>query len=252
MRFLVDPAQVILGPEGWFFLAIICVVLPLAALRQHGRLRAGTFRPTRTRIYTSAIVTHAAFLLLTWIVIRAAELDLFPIYQFTWFHAVVGAVALAIGLLPIFERFRLGDTLAHERTRLIAPRTPREFATFYFLSVTAGVAEEITYRGLLFTLLAVLLGGWWSAALAASLAFGIVHLFQGWKSSGVAALMGLREHIVVGLTGTLVVVMVVHALHDAIAGTAIGLKAARDEQFTGAEGAAETRPAAQSAAAENS
>jgi hypothetical protein len=113
----------------------------------------------------------------------------------------------------------------------------------------------LTNRGLLFTLLAALVARWvpgtgawvawvaWvAAALLASALFGVVHLFQGWKSAGIAALMGLREHIVVGLTGTLFVAMVVHALHDAIAGTVIGIRARREAAATGASGAAENAP----------
>jgi hypothetical protein len=40
--------------------------------------------------------------------------------------------------------------------------------------------------------------------------------------------MGLLAQIVVGLTGTLIVAIVVHALHDAIAGTAISIRARRE------------------------
>jgi membrane protease YdiL (CAAX protease family) len=252
MRFLVDPARVTFGPIAWLFLAFFCVGLPLGALRQHRRLEAGTLRLSRAQIYQSAIATHAMFLLMVWVVVRADRLDLFPAYHLTAPHVVVGLVALAVGLLPLFERFRRNDPVAKERVRLIAPRTPREFAAFYLVCVTAGFVEELTYRGLLFTLLAALVGGWVPAALCASALFGIVHLFQGWKSAGIAALMGLREHIVVGLTGTLFIAIVMHALHDAIAGTVIGLQARRESAATGASGAAENaQPTGGVAAAEN-
>jgi membrane protease YdiL (CAAX protease family) len=212
----------------------------------HRRLAAGTLQITRTRIYRSAIGTHAAFLLMVWAVTRTERLDLFPVYRPNALHVVVGLIALAIGLLPLLQRFNRTDAITRERTRLIAPRTPREFAGFYVLSITAGIAEELTYRGLLFTLLAALAIGvlpraaaWAVAAAVASIVFGIVHMFQGWKSAGIAALMGLREQLVVGLTGTLVVAIVVHALHDVIAGTVIGLRARAEEAATGAAGAAE-------------
>ena len=229
MRFLVDPAHVRLDAAGWLFLVIICVLLPLGALRQHRRLTAESDQPTRTRIYASAIATHAAFLLMVWWVVRDQNLQLLPAYRPALAHLAIGLGALALGLLPVLERFRLHDPVAGERVRLIAPRTPREFGFFYLLSMTAGIAEELTYRGLLFTLLAALLRSWWLAAIVAAAAFGIVHLFQGWKSAGIAGLMGLREHIVVGLTGSIFVAIVVHTLHDAVAGTVIGMRARREE-----------------------
>ena len=239
MLFLVDPSRVALDGAGWFFLVVVCVLLPLGALRQHRALAGSSERPSRSRIYASAIATHVVFLLMVWAVAHMARLSFFPPYHLTPLHLLIGLIALAIGLLPILERFRIQDSVAEERTRLIAPRTGREFPFFYLLCVTAGIAEELTYRGLLFTLLTVVVGGWWGAAIVSASAFGIVHLFQGWKAVGIATLMGLREQIVVGLTGTLLIAIVVHALHDAVAGTVIGLRAQHEESVTGGEAAAE-------------
>src|SRR6266568_7731852 len=156
MRFLMDPANVTVGPAGWLFLALVCVVLPLGAVRQQRRLRAGTLVPSRKQIYQSAIATHVMFLLFCWVVIRGSRLRLFPAYHVTAWHMVVGVLALAAGLLPLLLQFRRNDPVARERLLLIAPRTPREFASFYLVCVTAGVAEELAYRGVLFTLLAAL------------------------------------------------------------------------------------------------
>lgn len=239
MRFLMDPASVAIGPAGWVFLLLVCVGLPLGALRQHRRLSAGMLAPSRAQIYQSAVATHATFLLLCWVVIRSARLRLFPAYHVTTWHVVVGVVALAAGLLPLLRRFRRSDPVARARVRMIAPRTPNEFAAFYLVCVTAGIAEELAYRGVLFTLLASLVGGWWPAAVIAAALFGIVHLFQGWKSAGIAALIGLRDQVVVGLTGTLFVAIVIHTLHDAITGSVVAIRAGAEDAAIGAGGTAE-------------
>jgi len=261
MRFLMDPASVVVGPAGWLFLLVVCVGLPLGALRQHRRLNAGTLAPSRAQIYQSAIATHAMFLLLCWVVIRGARLRLFPAYHVTAWHVVVGLLALAVGLLPLLRRFRRNDPVARARLLMIAPRTPKELAAFYLVCVTAGVAEELAYRGVLFTLLASLVGAWWPAALIGGALFGIVHLFQGWKSAGIAALIGLRDQIVVGLTGTLFVAIVLHMLHDMITGSVVAMRAHAEEAAIAsggtavnvirAEGAAEY-PIRDRVAAENS
>lgn len=233
MRYLAEPGLVRWSAGPWLFILFMAIVLPLAALRQHREMRADP-RATRAEIYASAIATHAILLFIVWLVMRAQPFELLPPYRFSPWHLVVGLVALALGLVPLLERLRLADRDIEARTRLIAPRTPREQALFYGVSLSAGFAEELAYRGLLFTLVAALAGSWWVAALVCAALFGIVHLFQGWKGAGVASLMGLREHVVVGLTGTLVVAIAVHVLHDAIAGTVIGLRARRDER--GGEG----------------
>lgn len=228
MQFLLDPAGIRLGLAAWIFLLILCVLLPVGAVRQHRLLARGGFDVTRLRIYASGLTTHAGLLFLVWLVMRGETLSLLAPYRPLEWHVVIGAASLALGVVP-FLRGVAGDGLAARRTQLIAPRTPREFGMFYALSISAGFAEQLAYRGVLFTLLAALAGSWWLAAAGSAACFGIAHLFQGWRSAGIAGLIGMRDQIVVGLTGTLWVAIVVHILHDAIAGTVLGRRARREE-----------------------
>lgn len=225
MQFLVDPARVSVTIGGWLFLAVLCIVLPLGALRQHKRMEAAALKVSRWRIYASGVTTHLMLLILVFAAARDSGIALLRPYHVEGWHVAFGAVALAPGLLLLLKRFRREDPVARERLLLIAPRTPGELTAFYGLSISAGVIEELAYRGMLFTLLATLLHSWWLAAIVASIAFGMVHLFQGWRSAGIAGLIALRDHIVVGVTGTLFVAMVVHALHDIISGTVIARRA---------------------------
>lgn len=231
MHFVADPALVQWGLWPALFAAFMIFGLPIAALRQHrnGRLAA---RVSRREIYASAIATHAMLVLFVWAVIRMQPFGLLAAWRPGWWQLGIGLAALGLGLVPLLERLRLADPDIQARTRIIAPRTGREHAMFLGVAVSAGIAEELAYRGLLFTLVASVVSGWWMPAVICAAAFGIVHLFQGWKGAGIAALMGLREHLVVGLTGTLIVAMLVHVLHDAIAGIVIGRRARRDEEST--------------------
>jgi membrane protease YdiL (CAAX protease family) len=117
---------------------------------------------------------------------------------------------------------------------LIAPRTPRERVLFVGVAISAGFSEQVVYRGVLFILLAALLDSWWIAAVVAAAAFGVAHSFQGWKSAAVAALIGLRDQVVVGLTGTLVYAMLIHAIHDIVMGAVIALRVRRQDAASGA------------------
>jgi membrane protease YdiL (CAAX protease family) len=222
MRFLVDPAAITPGFASVLFLLVLCVALPVAAVRQHRMLASQPVAISRLRIYASGVATHAVLLLLAWLVVLEQRIDLLPPYHLSAVHALVGLAALGVGIVP-FLRSR-ADRIARERTESIAPRTPREFGAFYLLSGTAGIAEELAYRGVLFTLLSAITGSWWVAALLSAVCFGIAHLFQGVRSAGLASLIGLRDHVVVGITGTLWVAIAVHIAHDMIAGTIIGLQ----------------------------
>jgi membrane protease YdiL (CAAX protease family) len=229
MRLLVDPSAISLGPASWLFLAVLCVLLPAGAIRQHRLLYGQTLTIGRTRIYASGLVTHGLLLVLVWLVVREQQLSVFPAYRPTAWHLAVGLLSLAMGVLP-FVRSNRDDRVARERTRLIAPRTRTEFGAFYLLAVSAGFTEQLAYRGILFTLLFAIGGSWWTAAVGGAVFFGIAHLFQGWKSAGIASGIGLRDHLVVGLTGTLWIAIVVHILHDAIAGTVIGRRLDGEQQ----------------------
>lgn len=227
MRNVVDPAFIELGGASWFFLAVVGVVLPALAYRQHRLMGDGPVAVSRVVVYVSAALSHLVLLTLSALVLREQPVDFFPPYRLGAFGVVVGLVALALGMIPLARRWVPEDPVALERTRLIAPRTPKEHAAFLYLSVSAGFVEEIAYRGVLFALLAAMTGGWLVPALLASAAFGVVHLFQGRRSATIAGLMGLREHVVVGLTGTLFISMAVHILHNLIMGIVVGARARR-------------------------
>jgi hypothetical protein len=232
MQFLADPSGVRLGAASIVFLVVVCALLPLGAVRQSRELardEALLRKLSRQRIYGSALATHAVLLVLVWAVLREQRFDLFPGYRLTMTHAVLATLALALGLLPLLDRFRLRDPIADERTRLIAPRTSREQALFVGVALSAGFSEQVAYRGVLFLLLAALVQSWWIAALLAAVAFGVAHSFQGWKSVGIATLIALRDQVLVGLTSTLIYAIVMHAIHDIVMGAVIALRVRRQE-----------------------
>lgn len=102
----------------------------------------------------------------------------------------------------------------------IMPMLPRSRAGrrgWATLSLSAGVTEEITYRGLLLLTLAVALPGStprWVLVTAAAVLFGLAHWYQGWTGIITTGLVGA---VMAGLylsTGSLLVPMVLHTLVD--------------------------------------
>lgn len=229
MRPLADPASLAPGILSLLFVATVTVALPLLVMSQERRLtsmQAAGFVLGRGHVYVGAVTTHALLLAGAWLAAREAGIILFPDASVTGRGVLVGLAALGLGLIPLVERWSPGGD-ARARTELIAPRTTGETAAFTGVSVSAGIAEEIAYRGVLFLLLAHYLDGWWVPALLAAAAFGVAHLFQGWRAAGLAGLMGLVAQVVVGLTGTLLVAIGVHIVHDVVAGVVIGRRARR-------------------------
>jgi len=228
MRHLADPATLSLGVVSWLFLAGMLVLLPAAVVMQERQLRGrpSDAFPTRPVIYFSAFVTHLVILIAALLAARDAGLTLLPAYDLSVTHALVAAGALGLGSLTLLERLTPRDD-ARRRAESIAPRTGRDAAAFAGVATSAGIAEEVAYRGVLFSLLAHLIGGWWLPAVVAAVAFGVAHAFQGWRAAALATAAGIVAQVVVGLTGTLLVAIGVHILHDLIAGAVIGRRARR-------------------------
>ena len=100
------------------------------------------------------------------------------------------------------------------------PHTRSELNTFYGLSVTAGVVEEIVYRGFLFWYLSHVMP-LWLAVVASSVIFGFAHSYQGAGGALRCGLVGLAFGSYYVLTGSIWLPIIAHALFDILQGAAI-------------------------------
>ncbi len=95
----------------------------------------------------------------------------------------------------------------------ILPHTRPEMLHFSGVALTAGLCEEVLYRGFLIWYLALLVP--FAAAVAVSaLLFGMAHAYQGVRGVLQTGLVGLALGLLYVLTGSLWVPMAVHAFVD--------------------------------------
>jgi len=143
-----------------------------------------------------------------------------------WIGPLVGLVAvlvIAVALAKVRERVRRSpETLAryHEKLRHLErmlPHTPGELRVFHVVSWTAGICEELLYRGYLLWYL----GHWMGmpAVAVSSLLFGIGHSYQGWRGVVTTALVGVVMALIYLGTGSLWPAMALHALIDIHSGS---------------------------------
>lgn len=103
----------------------------------------------------------------------------------------------------------------------ILPKTSREYSWFKILSVTAGITEEIIFRGYLIWFFALWLPLWW-AALVALAFFVAAHLYQeSAKALMKVAAIGAFLTVVYLLSGSLLAAIVLHAVVDLTSGAAV-------------------------------
>lgn len=115
----------------------------------------------------------------------------------------------------------------------IMPRSRRELRWFYGLSLTAGLCEEVLFRGFLVAALTPALG-FWGAALVATLAFGYGHIYQGGLFGFLrTASVGAVLMTIVYLSGSIWPAVLLHAVIDLVGGY-IGFHCFKHETRSGA------------------
>jgi membrane protease YdiL (CAAX protease family) len=94
-----------------------------------------------------------------------------------------------------------------------------ELAVFVPVAITAGVWEELLYRGFLIWFLAPTTG-LAGAVLISSAIFGLGHAYQGWRGVLTTALVGLIFAVLYVASGSLWWLMLAHAIVDIYGGIA--------------------------------
>jgi membrane protease YdiL (CAAX protease family) len=110
---------------------------------------------------------------------------------------------------------RVGPKLA--RMRLILPHTDEELRRFLWLSLTAGICEELLYRGFLLAYFGHWLGPIPSLVISSAI-FGLGHLYQGVRGVGLTGFVGALLGVFYLLSGSIFPSMLLHAGGDMYSG----------------------------------
>jgi hypothetical protein len=127
---------------------------------------------------------------------------------------------------------RLVNALGGVRPML--PRTRGERSGFAVLSITAGICEELLFRGFVLWYATVWTGPVGGFLISSTL-FGIMHVYLGVEQVPRTAIGGVYFYVVAMTAGSLVPAMVCHAVTDLVSGD-LGYRAlATDAPGTGAD-----------------
>ena len=132
---------------------------------------------------------------------------------------LVGQIALLLVITTLFMRHpRFLDPLRRQARGFLAllPRTREERLTFAMLAVTAGICEEVVFRGFGFAYVRFLwpgvTDGW--LIVITSVVFGLAHLYQGPRGVLLTGLAGAVFASMTVETGSLLPAIAVHAMVD--------------------------------------
>jgi membrane protease YdiL (CAAX protease family) len=141
------------------------------------------------------------------------------------FMLATAIVVLALGmLLAQLRAVKRGDErilssldAGFEPVKPMMPHSTAELHAFYGLSITAGIVEELLWRGFLIWYLVHFVPIWVAALLSAVL-FGVAHAYQGAASIPKITMVGLAFSGLYLLSGSLWLPILVHIVADMIQG----------------------------------
>jgi membrane protease YdiL (CAAX protease family) len=137
------------------------------------------------------------------------------------------SLATAVGIAGAFwvlwegaERgvyWLLGPSSAKTVDSLL-PKSLVEILIWIATSITAGICEEVAFRGYLQKQFHALTGSVATAVLAQGLVFGLFHAYQGWKNVIVISVLGILYGILAAWRRNLQANIIVHAWGDVWSG----------------------------------
>jgi membrane protease YdiL (CAAX protease family) len=214
------------------FLILIVVGLALRAWFGMRALRAlppERLAKERPRFWARAIATQwlLVFALGGWWLAQgrsAASLGLVP--QLGWGFAgiMMGVVVMSFALLAQRRAIAASpDIRARLRIRLagvaaILPSRREDWPGFASLAITAGLCEELLFRGFVTWWLSHFMPAWWMIVLAQGVLFGLAHAYQGPRGVFSTGAVGVFMGGVAWVSGSLWASMILHALIDLQAG----------------------------------
>ncbi len=211
---------------------IIAIVYPIAGLfgfrRLLRRVAAGE-SVNRGELYRNTMVGHWTLLLICMAMWAGAArpwsalglgLQLDPRFA-------IGVVLTVLGIAVLLMQVREVKSASQEqldgirkrfgKLSLIIPQNGNELVRFYGLSITAGIVEEILWRGFLIWYLNQFMP-LWAAALVSVIGFGLAHAYQGIANLPQVTAVGAAFTGLYLLTGSIWLPVILHAAVDILQG----------------------------------
>lgn len=216
---------------GWLvgFLLIGAGVVALGFLAQHAPAgSAGAAAPGQLAGHGSAIKIYISVGLMDWALLyycwagvhrHGGSLWTLSGGRWTSWKSVAIDMAIALPFWVLWEgaawgvHWLLGPGTAKTVDSLL-PQTLPEILVWIAISITAGICEELAFRGFLQHQFHALSGSIVVAVLAQGLVFGLFHAYQGWQNVLVITVLGVLFGMLAAWRRNLRANIVVHAWAD--------------------------------------
>jgi membrane protease YdiL (CAAX protease family) len=214
------------------FLLIGAGVVALGFLAQHAPSGGGGAAPSQLASHSKAIPIYLTAIFMDWALLyycwggvhhRGGTVSTLSGGRWTSWKDVLIDLGIALPFWVLWEGAAYG---AHwllagaagpggaKTVDSLLPRSLLEILIWIATSITAGVCEEMAFRGYLQRQLHALSGNIAVAVLAQGLVFGLFHSYQGWKNVVVISVLGVLFGALAAWRGNLRANIMVHAWAD--------------------------------------
>jgi uncharacterized protein len=214
---------------AWHSVLLLAVITAWAAWGYFGTMRMrAAHNPHRAAMYVFTILWEwCVVAYIAWGAKRHGS-SLRELIGGKWndFKDVLKDVAIAAGFWLIalvvlgISALALHATKAGQNVRYLLPQNQLETSLWVLTSVTAGICEEIIFRGYFQKQFIAWTGSIPAGVLLSAAAFGAAHIYQGWRSAIIIVVYGLLFGILAEFRKSLRPGMMTHAWHDGFAGLA--------------------------------
>jgi membrane protease YdiL (CAAX protease family) len=209
-------------PSSWRSVIIFTAVLALIAIAANSATHAAEVN--RLRVYFSAMAAEWGAIYYIWHVARSRGSSLRVLIGGTWsFRSIAVDVLIGAGFWIVVRLVLLGvHSLLHDTatnaTNQLLPRTMIESIVWIGVSITAGICEELMFRGFLQRQILMLTGSAILSIAAQAVVFGATHAYQGWRSVVTITVYGLMAGALAHWRRNLRPGIVAHAWQDVAGG----------------------------------
>ncbi|RZV42354.1 MAG: CPBP family intramembrane metalloprotease [Acidimicrobiales bacterium] len=193
---------------------------PVEKIRHEPNLRISSYTVTILQLWG---LTAAIGLVWIWLERPLSELgfrhQLDMPTMIAWGLAAAGILFSAVQLYQVMTSEKARESVKKqladvgEHTALLMPRTQNEYRLSMLVAITAGITEEIIFRGYLIWAFALFVDPWIAGALSVCL-FVFLHRYQSKAGLIQVAVFGAVTTIMVLISGSLWPAIVLHILVD--------------------------------------
>lgn len=218
-------------PETWIFTGVLSLSFPLLGFWLFHSLKRATaekLKSRKLRVYMSILFSEWIFVGALVFLCHRQGLSASDLGECTGnlaLSAVITTTLLALlGVMTYFNirqlRKSTPEAIEKELGRLkrFLPDSNPELVIFLLLAFTAGICEELLYRGWLQNVIVNSTGVVWLGVVGSSIIFGFGHAYQGKMGIIYTSIIGMVLGVVFVVTKGLIAGQVVHAAIDVVSG----------------------------------